>query len=128
MAKGQRPAGRDRIPAWRLAAFEAVEAWLRSKAAHWLPKVGRDRFEPIQVYNPATVYRTWPERTRQLALRLDIRRLTECDLLLLLPGWDRSHGCWLESRNAAEFGIPTYTLIRRARGGFDFARVELPEL
>jgi hypothetical protein len=128
MAQGQRPDGRDHVPAARLEAFDRAEVWLRAKAVYWLPKVGLDRFDTIMVYNPATVYRTWPNRTREEAMRIDIRELTHCRLLLLLQGWDRSPGCWLETRAAAEFGIPTYTLIRRARGGFDFAKVELPQL
>jgi len=123
MAAGTLQDGRDRIPARRLAAFDHAEAWLRRKAAHWLPEVGRAEFEALMLYNPATVYRSWPQNPRTWAIAHDIGNLVTCQLLLVLPGWERSRGCHCETHVAAECGIPTWSLSRHGRG-YNFAKVE----
>jgi hypothetical protein len=128
MAAGTLQDGRDRIPARRLAAFDHAEAWLRRKAAYWLPKVGLDKFEPVQIYNPATVYRTWPLRSRHLALRYDVRHLTECDVLLLLPGWEGSEGCLVECRVADAIGVQKYQMLPTRTRSWALAKVEIPDL
>lgn len=118
MATGTMPDGRDRIPARRLAAFDRAEAWLRAHAAMWLPTTIADkhRYAALMLYNPATVYRQFPTRPRALALRFDVRHLTGCDLLLLMPGWENSAGCSLEVHCAQACGIPAYTIARKTAG------------
>lgn len=38
-------------------------------------------------------------------LRLDLRLLTECDAIVLLPGWAQSRGARLERHVAKELGL-----------------------
>jgi len=38
-------------------------------------------------------------------LRKDIRKLTECDYIMMLNGWSRSHGAQFERMVAIEIGV-----------------------
>lgn len=43
------------------------------------------------------------------AMAQDLRALGECDLVLLLPGWEKSPGAVIEAIAARRLNIPTYT-------------------
>ena len=42
-------------------------------------------------------------------MRLDIRKLMDCDVLVLLPGWGKSKGATLERTIAVNLGMPVMT-------------------
>lgn len=51
-----------------------------------------------------------PDFDLYAALRWDIRQITECDILLLLPGWERSAGVAVEFHVARECGLLLYEM------------------
>lgn len=48
---------------------------------------------------------TWP-----CHLRYDVAEMVKCDGVVMLPGWERSHGARLEHTVAAATGIPVHYL------------------
>lgn len=42
-------------------------------------------------------------------LRLDMQKLITCEVIALLPGWDKSKGARLEYHVATELGMQVYT-------------------
>lgn len=47
----------------------------------------------------------------QLAMKLCISQMVECDAVLLLDDWTRSKGALIESQLALDLGIPRFTTI-----------------
>ncbi len=59
------------------------------------------------VGNSSTSMRTWSDY-----LRIDIARLTKCDFVVVLPGWQQSRGANLEVDIAQRLGMPITCLAR----------------
>lgn len=56
-------------------------------------------------------------------MRADLLKMLEADAVLMLPGWERSHGARFEQHVAANVGIPVYyasgvTLVARDSYGY----------
>lgn len=51
---------------------------------------------------------TLSTKTWEAYLRTDLRRLTKCDAVVVLPGWKASRGASLEVQVARELSIPVY--------------------
>lgn len=83
------------LPDLNFPAFNAAAAALR-----------RAGFEPI---NPAEIN---PDPTVEWAvcMRHDIAQLVTCDLIVTLPGWERSKGASLEVFIAERLEMPRMTL------------------
>lgn len=71
----------------------------------------------VPYINPAD-FGVQPDKTWEDYIRRDICALTECDSILLLPGWRQSKGARLEYHIAQALGMPAYdaetfeTLVR----------------
>lgn len=78
------------LPEFNFPAFNAAEAMLREQG--------------YDVENPASkgIIDGWEWEDY---LRLDLRLITECDAIYLLPGWENSRGARLEVHVADELGL-----------------------
>lgn len=99
---------RDEIPERRLLAFDALEAWARRQAGHWLPLVDWEPTHAVTVFNPAAAFRGNPLATRTVALRLDLHFLLDAHLAFFLPGYEQSRGCAAELFVCHWLRIPAY--------------------
>lgn len=81
------------IQDWNIPAFAAMADLLRSK--------GIDCINPHELHEPD------PDTPWDWYLRRDLKSLADCDVLVLLPGWENSRGATLEHCIAAalEFRI-----------------------
>lgn len=58
------------------------------------------------IFNPANFPMGW---TREEYLRKDIEGLCQCNVMVLLPGFEKSDGCKLEMNVAVNIGIPIFS-------------------
>jgi hypothetical protein len=79
------------MPDFNYPAFEAETARLRSLGFHVE--------NPSE--NPAPLCGSWAGY-----MRLGIAQLVTCDMVALLPGWDRSRGAVIECDLAHKLGMP----------------------
>jgi len=80
------------LPALNFPAFDAEAERLRGLG--------------YQVINPADLNKN--ETSRAKCMRADIRALTLCDAIQLLPGWRDSKGAALEVAVAKELGMQVF--------------------
>jgi nucleoside 2-deoxyribosyltransferase len=62
----------------------------------------------FEVINPIEVVGDW-DTNWNVAMRLCIAKLTECDGIVLLPDWRRSSGAMIEQDLADSLEIPIFT-------------------
>jgi hypothetical protein len=56
------------------------------------------------IFNPAEI--EWPENVKwETCMKHDLKILTDCDILVLLPNWENSRGAELEVHVARKLGI-----------------------
>jgi hypothetical protein len=67
------------------------------------------RREGFEVVNPAEINDDC-ELDWHACLRADIKALCDCDLIVLLPGWETSNGAHLELHVAHRLGLRVVTL------------------
>ncbi|WP_063042293.1 MULTISPECIES: DUF4406 domain-containing protein [Nocardia] len=81
-------------PEWNFPAFHAAAAELRD--------LGLNVVNPAELDDPGHVpgSEDW-----SWYLRRDLKKLLDCDSIVLLPGWDESRGAKLEYRVAYELGM-----------------------
>lgn len=92
------------IKDWNFPAFHAAAAKLRA--------LGFDVLNPAE--NPAPPCGTW------LAyMRMAVAQVAQADGVVLLPGWENSHGAMVEYRLAVGMGLAIWPL--------DFALTRAPE-
>ena len=73
---------------------------LFEKARIKLDKEGFDTVNPLDMDMPENEGLTYQQR-----LRFDIRALTYCDSIYMLPGWKQSKGAMLEYNVAVSLGL-----------------------
>lgn len=61
----------------------------------------------FEVINPIEVVGDW-DTNWNVAMRLCIAKLTECDALVLLPDWRKSSGALIEAKLSADLEIPYF--------------------
>ena len=76
-----------------------------SNAATVLRLQGYNVVNPMELHNPM-VNKPWEEY-----LKVNIRRLVQCDIVVLLAGWQFSKGAQLEKYIADHLCIPCYDII-----------------
>lgn len=84
------------LPGMNFEAFHTAAARLR--------ELGFEVVNPVELH-PAGVEKTWNEY-----LRGDLRALCECDLMVLLEGWEDSRGARLEWIVARGLGMDVVEL------------------
>lgn len=89
------------LPEHNFPAFNAVAEALRCE--------GVDVVNPVEVNPDCST--SWGE-----CLRRDLREMLTCDLVVVLPGWERSKGANLEKDTAEAVGIPSVDLAFFLRG------------
>jgi hypothetical protein len=67
-------------------------------------EAARLRDAGLDVINPAEI-NTDQSKTWEECLRADIKALCDCDVLALMPGWERSNGAHLELHIAHRIGL-----------------------
>lgn len=72
---------------------------------------------PGQIVNPVQLCKEteelWsgtPGELWSACMRLCLRELTHCDVIVMLPGYERSKGARIELYNAVKLGMPAYLL------------------
>jgi nucleoside 2-deoxyribosyltransferase len=65
----------------------------------------------FEVINPIEVVGDW-DTNWNVAMRLCIAKLTECDALVLLLDWKESSGALIEAKLANSLEIPVFTFSR----------------
>ena len=83
------------LPELNFPAFHMVTAELRAAG--------------LVVINPAEINAD-PAAGWNECMRQDIAQLVTCDLIVVLPGWDRSRGASLEVFIAEKLGMPRLTM------------------
>jgi len=84
----------------RLADKYALKIW----------KMGFD------VFCPHTMTQNWVGKVNYWEMIIsDLNWLAVCDILFLLPGWQRSRGARIEVQVAKDLGIPIYTSLKQLR-------------
>lgn len=78
------------LPDLNFPAFHAAAADLRARGVH--------------VINPAEINPD-SQMSWEACMRADIRALCDCDVLVLLPGWEKSKGAHLELHIAHRLGL-----------------------
>ncbi|MBI9052498.1 MAG: DUF4406 domain-containing protein [Bacteroidales bacterium] len=66
-----------------------------------------------EVINPHDIKRDLTETLNRIPLEIeimgaDLYSISQCDAMILLPGWQNSKGCNLEIRFALDYNIPIY--------------------
>lgn len=79
-----------------------------AKAAAILLKRGLFVFSPITHSHPIAVHGAMDGKDHDVWMPLDIAVLDECDemLVVMMPGWNESHGIGLEIAHARKMGKP----------------------
>lgn len=87
------------LPDLNFAAFEAAVKLIRL-------------VDPTaQIINPHEIEHTYgAEGTWEQFLKLDLRHMLDCDLVVILPGWHNSKGSLLEIHVATSVNIPIVCL------------------
>lgn len=80
------------LPEFNYPAFRQAAKTLREK--------------DFDVFDPSEMFGGDPTRERFEYMREDIKALLECDLVVLLPGWENSEGAKLEVEVAKQCNIP----------------------
>jgi len=78
------------LPEMNIPQFNAAAAALRGKG--------------LEVVNPAEISVEQPGSWER-SMRADIKALCDCDIIVLLPGWERSKGAHLELHIAHRVGL-----------------------
>lgn len=107
-------------PTWNFPAFRKVASRITAKG--WHPVV------PIEEGDLTDDGQ--PTKEKGEYLRRDVRMLTDCDAVALLPEWWDSGGARLEARNALAFGLDFYdaeTLMPIARAAVEAVLDSDPE-
>ena len=89
------------LPDWNYPAFNAAAAELRALG--------------LVVVNPAENFNGATDLPYGEYIRGNVRKLIECDEVVLLPGWADSRGAKLEMSIACAIGIPINGLAWRLR-------------
>jgi hypothetical protein len=66
------------------------------------------RAEGHEVFSPYEAHEQLGKRSREVAMRYDIPRLLECDVLVAMPGWRDSRCCRAEVSLARCTGIEVW--------------------
>jgi hypothetical protein len=91
------------IPDHNFPAFHEAAAKLRAQGLAVVSPAELDLADP-----KPTVGETYPW---DYYLRRDLRELTRCDAVAVLPGWTRSKGAQLEVHVAKELGMPIVDVL-----------------
>lgn len=81
------------LPEYNAGAFRAAAASLRAMG--------------FEVVNPSEIEPLAGRRTWEHFMRADIKALCDCDIIVLLPGWQNSKGARLEAYVAKSIGLST---------------------
>lgn len=93
------------LPGLNHAAFNAAAAALRG--------AGFDAVNPVDLNPPPPANLDSLDEHQRLQLwrqcmRRDLAAMLGCDVVVLLTGWTRSRGAWLEQELAEKLGIPAW--------------------
>ena len=86
----------------------------------------------FEVINPAQVdvdsgfdpeHDTVDDRFVQQAMRRDVALVATCDVIALLPGWEKSHGATVELKVAHACGLKAFLVEERKDGTVDLRRL-----
>jgi hypothetical protein len=84
------------LPEHNFPAFNEMAKALRGK--------GHEVINPAELDAGETMTHSW-----DYYLRRDIKKLMDCEGIVLLLGWEKSKGALLEKANAVGLGMPMYT-------------------
>lgn len=94
------------IPDYNYPKFDAAQAYLEAC--------------DFEVLNPANNFGRNQSLEWDVYLKLAVKQVVDCDLVLLLPGWETSKGARLEKHIANQLGISVSTFedfVNSSRGG-----------
>ena len=109
---------------------------MRGRPDHGFPDFFRARNILLELgHNPVLPIEegdldSWGDPSKPYAdyMKRDIRMLSECDGILLLPGWEDSVGATFEARCALEFDLPAFSLVMVGPDGYVLGRIAVSEL
>lgn len=99
------------IPLYNFPAFDAAAAKMRENGDVVISPADLDReagFDPL--VNDKEWTKWTKEEIAEVILR-DVVALATCDRLVLLPGWEHSHGVAMEMAVARMLSIPVFKLV-----------------
>lgn len=99
-----------------MAGYPLNNAQAFFRAAHLLKAKGYTVINPLQLDLLAgmDITQDLNEEERHTVLRRDIRVLTHCSRIILLPGWRESQGACMEAMIAANIGLEMLELIQES--------------
>jgi hypothetical protein len=89
----------------QIAAYERVEELTRMVKAH-LPKAN-----VCSVFSAIVVRKNGQPVSEDKIMGACVRKVMQCDVILMDDGWGDSHGCKVERFTAQEYGKEIWTLF-----------------